>query len=89
MATISNLLAATLAFAFLSVSQVAVSPRAPCRCLPGDSCWPSAQDWSRLNGTVEGRLVATVPLAAPCHDPMYSSAECLNIKNLWTFPNLQ
>ena len=89
MASISTLLAAVLVLTFLPLSHAAASPRPSCRCLPGDGCWPKAQEWERLNSTVGGRLVATVPLSAPCHDPTYNAAECLNIKNLWAFPNLQ
>ena len=89
MAFIPTMLTAALAFAFLPVSQAAVFPRSACRCLPGDTCWPTAQNWANLNNTVGGRLVATVPLAAPCHDPSYNAAVCTNIKNLWAFPNLQ
>ncbi|KAK6829556.1 FAD binding domain protein [Apiospora arundinis] len=36
-----------------------------CKCFPGDPCWPSESEWAAFNRTVGGRLVATVPLAAP------------------------
>ncbi|KAG9242426.1 hypothetical protein BJ878DRAFT_425924 [Calycina marina] len=53
------------------------TPAAPfCRYLPGDSVWPSAVIWSALNTSVGGRLIATVPLASPCHDPTYNAATC-------------
>ncbi|KAK3308326.1 uncharacterized protein B0T15DRAFT_490914 [Chaetomium strumarium] len=42
-----------------------------CRVLPGDTDWPSHAEWARLNETVGGRLIATVPLASACHDPTY------------------
>ena len=89
MASLSSLFAAALAFTFLPVSYPAASPQPSCRCLPGDTCWPKAQEWASLNSTVGGRLVATVPLAAPCHDPTYNATECANIKSLWALPNLQ
>ncbi|GAB1314564.1 FAD-dependent isoamyl alcohol oxidase [Madurella fahalii] len=38
-----------------------------CRYIPGDAGWPSRRDWARLNATVGGRLIATVPLAHVCH----------------------
>ncbi|KXX75975.1 Bifunctional solanapyrone synthase [Madurella mycetomatis] len=39
----------------------------PCRYIPGDAGWPSRRDWARLNATVGGRLIATVPVAHVCH----------------------
>jgi hypothetical protein len=62
---------------------------AECRCLPGDECWPSEDKWSALNSTVAGRLVATVPLASPCHDPNYDEAACTALQEQWTLPELQ
>ena len=83
------LLAAALAFTYLPILQGAVPPSPGCKCLPGDTCWPSTQEWSRLNSTVGGRLVATVPLAAACHDPTFHADQCAQLKSLWAFPNLQ
>jgi hypothetical protein len=56
-----------------------------CRCIPGDSCWPSLSDWSSLNDTVQGQLIATIPLATPCHDPSYNSTECEILKDGWPY----
>ncbi|KAI0172760.1 FAD binding domain-containing protein [Hypoxylon sp. FL1284] len=38
-----------------------------CRHIPGDAGWPGLTDWGRLNATVGGRLIATVPTASVCH----------------------
>ncbi|KAK8017236.1 hypothetical protein PG991_008312 [Apiospora marii] len=54
-----------------------------CKCFPGDACWPSVADWSGLNATVGGRLVKTVPLGAPCHDPSYDEAACKHVQSEW------
>lgn len=59
------------------------------RCLPGDVCWPTAQEWAQLNATVEGRLIATVPLGAPCHDPQYNEMQCAALRNDWVLPQTQ
>ena len=40
-----------------------------CKCMPGDGCWPSTADWTALNSSLGGKLVATVPIGSPCHDP--------------------
>ncbi|KAH8596904.1 FAD binding domain protein [Bisporella sp. PMI_857] len=54
-----------------------------CRYLPGDSGWPTAAQWRALNATVEGRLIATVPLGSPCHDPSYNAATCASYQSQW------
>ncbi|EFQ35837.1 FAD binding domain-containing protein [Colletotrichum graminicola M1.001] len=62
---------------------------ADCRCYPGDACWPTAADWDAFNQTVGGRLIATVPIGAPCHDSSfgsYNEAECTALQNAWGSP---
>lgn len=58
-----------------------------CRCFPGDACWPSQLIWQNLNGSVHGRLVATLPLGAPCHDPVYKPAICKSLQSNWLEPD--
>ncbi|KAH7109428.1 FAD binding domain-containing protein [Dendryphion nanum] len=60
--------------------------KADCRCLPTDSCWPSRDVWSKLNSTVDGKLVATVPIGSPCHDPTYDANACEALKKQWFNP---
>jgi hypothetical protein len=60
-----------------------------CKCLPRDPCWPSTSDWSSLNQTVGGRLIATVPLAHPCHDPNYDPERCQALQDAWQNPAIQ
>ncbi|KAM5354798.1 hypothetical protein ACJ41O_001444 [Fusarium nematophilum] len=57
-----------------------------CRCLPGDSCWPSKSAWAQLNSTVDGRLVATEPIGSPCHDPTYDAEACAELQAQWENP---
>lgn len=63
-----------------------------CRCFPGDSCWPSVKEWNTFNKTVGGRLIATVPLASPCHDEFegvaFDAGECARIQENWAVPEL-
>jgi hypothetical protein len=40
--------------------------QARCRNQPGSSGYPSAADWSALNGSIDGRLVKVVPSAKAC-----------------------
>ncbi|KAK0727422.1 hypothetical protein B0T26DRAFT_765321 [Lasiosphaeria miniovina] len=38
-----------------------------CKCFLDDTCWPSSREWSQLNQTVSGRLIATTPLTEAGH----------------------
>ena len=63
-----------------------------CKCFPGDECWPTAEEWSDFNATVDGRLIATVPLAAACHDNTwgsYDNVTCMTLRNGWLDPETQ
>jgi hypothetical protein len=62
---------------------------ADCRCMPSDPCWPTTSAWNDLNSTVGGRLLATIPLGSPCHEPVYSQSECAVLQNEWIDPQLQ
>ncbi|KAJ3531215.1 hypothetical protein NM208_g8974 [Fusarium decemcellulare] len=59
-----------------------------CKCFPGDKCWPSDNAWKSLNSTVGGRLIKTVPLGSPCHDPTYDAAECKRLQSQWQSPEI-
>lgn len=72
---------------FATVSNAAAVPT--CRYLPGDAGWPSVSTWKALNSSVGGRLVATVPLGSPCHDPTYNAKECAALQSEWLDPSLQ
>ncbi|KAI0475371.1 hypothetical protein GGR56DRAFT_645769 [Xylariaceae sp. FL0804] len=81
--------AALLAAAWIAKSQPSTMQ---CRCFPGDPCWPSAAQWGAFNSTVEGRLIATVPVASPCHDTFpgvaYDAEKCADIQANWPRPEL-
>lgn len=62
-----------------------------CKCFPGDAdgCWPSSQEWAAFNETIGGRLVATIPIAAVCHEDSfatYNPDACNALRNNWGFP---
>ena len=67
----------------------AQNPTKKCLALPGDSDWPSTEAWSTLNETVNGKLVKTVPIGSPCHDPTYDASACDALKAAWTNPLTQ
>ncbi|PYH45020.1 putative isoamyl alcohol oxidase [Aspergillus saccharolyticus JOP 1030-1] len=67
-------------------STVTATNASDCHCLPGDSCWPSTASWDALNSTVNGRLVATVPVGTPCHAPNYDADACKELQSNWYYP---
>ena len=73
----------------LLLAQICASAASKCRCFPGDACWPTQHDWDSLKNSVGGRLLATVPLGSPCHDPHYDAALCKAIQVNWTLPQEQ
>lgn len=61
----------------------------PCRYIPGDPDWPDENEWSQLNSTVGGRLIATTPAASVCHGDTYNETACNNLKQIWDHPGVQ
>ena len=69
-----------------------------CRYIPSDPEWPTEAQWSALNTSVGGRLIATVPLGAPCFQKTYNvktksydlstfnQAACDSVKAGWNDP---
>lgn len=73
-------------------ADIASADSTDCRCFPGDACWPSVDEWNSLNETVNGRLIATIPLAAACHDDQYAAYDqerCSELQNGWLSPETQ
>lgn len=76
-----------LASALATVTATAASPN--CHCLPGDDCWPTVSQWRALNSSVAGRLIATVPIGAPCHEPGFDALACAQLQQHWHEPQTQ
>jgi hypothetical protein len=75
---------------FLSRFEAALADdRSKCRYIPGDEGWPSEPQWKQLNSSIGGRLIATEPLASPCHQPGYDMQKCSFIREQWGFAPLQ
>ncbi|KAJ5895688.1 hypothetical protein N7495_007379 [Penicillium taxi] len=70
----------------VALATTAISSAKNCLYLPQDPSWPSTSDWSSLNSTVGGRLVATVPIGSPCHAPNYDEAACATLQADWYLP---
>ncbi|KAI0384309.1 hypothetical protein F5Y04DRAFT_269339 [Hypomontagnella monticulosa] len=59
-----------------------------CKVIPGDPEWPATASWDKLNTTVHGRLIATVPQASVCHSSPYDNynqTACRELRNYWDF----
>lgn len=75
--------------ALSSMASAYNASQAKCRCFPGESCWPSPKVWSAFNKTIDGQLVATIPLGTPCHAPNYDAAVCDYLRSQWLWPEIQ
>lgn len=83
------LLIAKLIWSMLLAKLSGAQNNTNCLALPGDAAWPNAEAWSALNETVNGKLVKTVPIGSPCHDPNYDASACDALKAEWTNPLTQ
>ncbi|KAI3615878.1 fad binding domain protein [Moniliophthora roreri] len=57
-----------------------------CRILPTDDAWPSSDVWDTFNHTIGGRLIKTVPIGSPCHDPTFNEEQCNMVRQNWRRP---
>jgi hypothetical protein len=63
-----------------------------CKILPGDADWPTQSAWNVFNASVNGALIRTVPIAAPCYDTEWGpkdTARCDEIVSKFTTSSLQ
>lgn len=62
-----------------------------CKIFPGDNDWPSQKTWDRFNELVDGALIPTIPLAAPCYRNfgVYDPEKCAAIAKNDTNPYAQ
>ncbi|KAI1122426.1 FAD-binding domain-containing protein [Nemania abortiva] len=60
-----------------------------CKPIVGDRNWPTTAEWNKLNATVDGRLIATLPIAHVCHNPSFSEEACQPLKEHWGVADLQ
>ena len=73
----------TLAFGVLHAVRAASGQNTTsCRCLYGQSCWPSQDDFAQLASQVSQPLVTPSPPAKPCYVDS-QSADCTVVHNGW------
>lgn len=68
---------------FASIT-LAAPAAAHCRCRPQDNCWPSDQEWSLLNNSINGNLFAVRPAASVCYGAEFNPAACKDATEQWT-----
>ncbi|RDL36373.1 FAD-binding protein [Venustampulla echinocandica] len=65
------------------------APPTGCKVFPGDKKWPADKAWSNFNNTLNGALIKTVPLAAPCYaGPNYDANRCSYVTANWANSSL-
>ncbi|KAI9038884.1 FAD-binding domain-containing protein [Aspergillus affinis] len=61
------------------------SVNAECKCTPADDYWPSQSDWSSLNKTENGKLIANQAITTPCFQGAnYDAKTCDSITANWS-----
>lgn len=60
-----------------------------CLILPTDATWPSDSVWHAFNASIDGRLIKTVPVGFPCHDPEFDEESCAVVRKNWRVPDFQ
>ncbi|KAF1835486.1 hypothetical protein BDW02DRAFT_578714 [Decorospora gaudefroyi] len=60
-----------------------------CKCYSDNACWPTHNDWDRLNKTVDGTLQLAIPPGAVCHNNLgndtsvYDAVKCAETQANW------
>lgn len=65
---------------------LAVNAHINCKVVPGNTRWPSIEEWTTINKSLGGALVMASPPGGVCHPGQlnYDSALCPIVTNLWT-----
>ncbi|KAF5336773.1 hypothetical protein D9758_016398 [Tetrapyrgos nigripes] len=65
----------------LFASGVLSKPSRPrCRCLHGDSCWPTEYDFAQLQSTISQPLIHPVPPESACYPEANPSGNCTDVQ---------
>ncbi|KAB5518084.1 hypothetical protein GE09DRAFT_519178 [Coniochaeta sp. 2T2.1] len=62
---------------FGDASHVTDPSRPACKAFPGSQDWPTDEEWSALNGTIDGVLLKPLPVASVCYaGQVYDATRC-------------
>ncbi len=76
----------TFAILPLILAQTAL-PNKDCRCLYGQTCWPSEQDFTSLASKLSQPLVRPIPPASACYPTGIPSGNCSDAQLNWNDGN--
>lgn len=70
---------------FLGYASSLSSPRPLCKSTPSSKDWPSDRDWARLNSSISGHLIKTIPPGAVCHPDQasFDALACPSVTAGW------
>ncbi|KAJ0423136.1 hypothetical protein BJY00DRAFT_299751 [Aspergillus carlsbadensis] len=68
-------------FLALAIPATLSGPPEQCRCKPGETCWPSDDDWRALNETLQGVLVRVRPVGHVCHGTSFNLHACEQVRS--------
>lgn len=80
MGSLSLLSALLTLFAALNYAAASNATNASCKCLYGQSCWPSQQAFDALQSQLSQPLLHPVPAALPCYGQDPSSDACQEVR---------
>lgn len=65
----------------------AVFAASNCKTSPQDTNWPSSEEWTALNQSIDGVLIKTAPTASSCYEgnPFGSSQNCTDVTEHWSY----
>ncbi|KAG8526053.1 uncharacterized protein KY384_000815 [Bacidia gigantensis] len=69
----------------LFILSFTVSVLADCKNKPGSAGWPSPEQWTSLNSTLQGKLLKALPPGGVCHQdqPNYNEGACKATLGAW------
>jgi hypothetical protein len=72
--------------ALAGASAIPYNATRSCKTTPLDPSWPSPEDWTSLNTTINGALLRTAPAASACwsDNPFGSTVSCEIATDKWT-----
>ncbi|CBF80472.1 hypothetical protein AN8405.2 [Aspergillus nidulans FGSC A4] len=68
-------------------SALAAPRNGDCKLTPHDAAWPSDEEWSALNATINGTLIRTTPAASSCYpgNPFNAPTNCTEVMAHWSY----
>lgn len=78
-------------FGDASAAGPSVIPETGCKAFPGESYWPTQDQWSRLASLTAEALIKGEPSAAVCYEewPQYDARDCALVTGKWGSPKFQ